>query len=488
MTEAARATGDPSFDRYARMVCRALGVATGDRHARSSTGRQLSSPARAACPRTCSATARARSRTRSASTSSPTRRPLIVARRPRGRPAARQPRDRRPRRDLLRRLADHRPHRRHRRARCARSATSLRTGPTSRSRCSRTSPRPARPSSPSAACATWPPRGAGGDDLSHRSRVLLALSEGLSATRTMTDVAQAVERIAVEQLGCLHAGIWLRGADGSRGPATTRHRRSSPSSLHRRRPGLRAAQRARCRYDDTNPLGGAAVHGRAEYFSDRGSQNAIYPHLDTRKQVGEARSFQPLITPRRGPRHARAGVGATRTRSPSRTGSRSRRWRRTPPRPCSARGCSRSGWTPWSPSRARCCRTCPTPECLELAARYRPAASRDQVGGDWYDAVVMPSGATSLMVGDVVGHDIAAAAVMGQLRTMLRTIAWTRRRRPGRARAAGSTGPCSDLASTRWPASSTPGSRPTASPAAAARCAGPTPATRRRSLVTATAR
>ena len=36
-----------------------------------------------------------------------------------------------------------------------------------------------------------------------------------------------------------------------------------------------------------------------------------------------------------------------------------------------------------------------------------------------------PSGATSLMVGDVVGHDIAAAAVMGQLRTMLRTIAWS---------------------------------------------------------------
>ncbi|MFC6344856.1 PP2C family protein-serine/threonine phosphatase, partial [Nocardioides hankookensis] len=49
----------------------------------------------------------------------------------------------------------------------------------------------------------------------------------------------------------------------------------------------------------------------------------------------------------------------------------------------------------------------------------------DQVGGDWYDVVVSQSGATSLMVGDVVGHDIAAAAVMGQLRTMLRTIAWS---------------------------------------------------------------
>ena len=46
------------------------------------------------------------------------------------------------------------------------------------------------------------------------------------------------------------------------------------------------------------------------------------------------------------------------------------------------------------------------------------------MGGDWYDAVVMRSGETSLMIGDVVGHDMGAAAVMGQLRTMLRTIAW----------------------------------------------------------------
>ena len=68
--------------------------------------------------------------------------------------------------------------------------------------------------------------------------------------------------------------------------------------------------------------------------------------------------------------------------------------------------------------------TLPETGCLELAARYRPAASRDQVGGDWYDAVAMPSGATGLMIGDVVGHDIAAAAVMGQVRTMLRSIAW----------------------------------------------------------------
>ncbi len=59
---------------------------------------------------------------------------------------------------------------------------------------------------------------------------------------------------------------------------------------------------------------------------------------------------------------------------------------------------------------------------LELAARYRPAG-RDQVGGDWYDAFQLESGQVALAVGDVVGHDITAAAAMGQLRATLRTLA-----------------------------------------------------------------
>lgn len=67
--------------------------------------------------------------------------------------------------------------------------------------------------------------------------------------------------------------------------------------------------------------------------------------------------------------------------------------------------------------------TLPQPEHLQLAARYRTAADGDQVGGDWYDAVVRPGESTTVMIGDVVGHDITAAAAMGQLRTMLRMLA-----------------------------------------------------------------
>ena len=60
---------------------------------------------------------------------------------------------------------------------------------------------------------------------------------------------------------------------------------------------------------------------------------------------------------------------------------------------------------------------------LEIAVRYRPAAREAQVGGDWYDAFVTAPGETTLVVGDVTGHDWTAAAVAGQLRSMLRGIA-----------------------------------------------------------------
>ncbi|MFG1602701.1 GAF domain-containing SpoIIE family protein phosphatase [Actinoplanes sp. NPDC049265] len=56
----------------------------------------------------------------------------------------------------------------------------------------------------------------------------------------------------------------------------------------------------------------------------------------------------------------------------------------------------------------------------ELAALYQPAARGEQVGGDWYDAIRLDHTHLTLVVGDVTGHDIAAAARMGQLRSMLR--------------------------------------------------------------------
>ncbi|WP_418275610.1 SpoIIE family protein phosphatase [Isoptericola jiangsuensis] len=62
---------------------------------------------------------------------------------------------------------------------------------------------------------------------------------------------------------------------------------------------------------------------------------------------------------------------------------------------------------------------------LDIATTYAPAARTDQVGGDWYDAVVRDDGNVVLMIGDVTGHDVSAAAQMGQLRSMLRALAWS---------------------------------------------------------------
>jgi serine phosphatase RsbU (regulator of sigma subunit) len=257
-------------------------------------------------------------------------------------------------------------------------------------------------------------------DLSHRSNVLLALSDGLAPTRTLADVAAAVDRIAVELLGCLAVGIWVRTSVDGDGGAVREHLAyvDHPASTWDS-----ARVNRRLALDDSNPLGGTIVAGRGQHFPDRAGQNARYPRVDISRQVGEARSFVPLI--------GRDDViGALALIWPG---------RRVLSDEDQVTVEALASYAGQALQRALLLQDrldalvtlqkalmphLPQPNTLELAARYFPAATQDQVGGDWYDAVVMPSGATSLMVGDVVGHDIEAAAVMGQLRNMLRAIAW----------------------------------------------------------------
>jgi PAS domain S-box-containing protein len=61
---------------------------------------------------------------------------------------------------------------------------------------------------------------------------------------------------------------------------------------------------------------------------------------------------------------------------------------------------------------------------VEVQARYLPAVADLEVGGDWYDAFPLPGGDLAVGVGDVVGHDLSAATAMGQLRSMLRALAF----------------------------------------------------------------
>ncbi|MFJ9040006.1 SpoIIE family protein phosphatase [Streptomyces sp. NPDC102406] len=63
------------------------------------------------------------------------------------------------------------------------------------------------------------------------------------------------------------------------------------------------------------------------------------------------------------------------------------------------------------------------PDDLRIAATYQPGGTETAVGGDWYDVITLGGGRTALVIGDVMGRGVRAAAVMGQLRTAVRAYA-----------------------------------------------------------------
>jgi hypothetical protein len=67
--------------------------------------------------------------------------------------------------------------------------------------------------------------------------------------------------------------------------------------------------------------------------------------------------------------------------------------------------------------------TLPDSPGVRLGAYYRPAETRYGIGGDWYDAVLLPDGRMTLVVGDVAGHGLEAAITMGQMRSAARALA-----------------------------------------------------------------
>jgi PAS domain S-box-containing protein len=70
---------------------------------------------------------------------------------------------------------------------------------------------------------------------------------------------------------------------------------------------------------------------------------------------------------------------------------------------------------------------------LDIAVRYESATDGTSVGGDWYDVIAFGDGEVAVVVGDVVGHDIAASTAMGQLRSVLRAYACEERGSPSAA-------------------------------------------------------
>jgi serine phosphatase RsbU (regulator of sigma subunit) len=251
-----------------------------------------------------------------------------------------------------------------------------------------------------------------------QSQLLLALSEALSNTVTVADIAAAVHRVAVDGLTCNHAGIWL--VDDRAGPEGSLRYVANPEQLW-----PQAERNAILPLGRTNPLGTAILESQPLYYRDRASQDADYPDLVAPPMPGEglARAIVPLPLP-----SDRLGCLALLWPG-ARDFTPDERVLFKALAMYTAHAVERATLLADRAHVATTLQTAmltdlPQPDDLELVARYRPAAARDEVGGDWYDAVLLPSGATALMIGDVVGHDIEAAAIMGQLRSMLRAFAW----------------------------------------------------------------
>jgi serine phosphatase RsbU (regulator of sigma subunit) len=68
-------------------------------------------------------------------------------------------------------------------------------------------------------------------------------------------------------------------------------------------------------------------------------------------------------------------------------------------------------------------RQIPRIQGMDLATAYLPVTDRVDVGGDWYDAFQLTDGRLVLAVGDVTGHDLRAASIMGQVRSAVRAYA-----------------------------------------------------------------
>ncbi|TVT22073.1 SpoIIE family protein phosphatase [Amycolatopsis acidiphila] len=65
----------------------------------------------------------------------------------------------------------------------------------------------------------------------------------------------------------------------------------------------------------------------------------------------------------------------------------------------------------------------PAIDGMRIVSRYQPASTGSKVGGDWFDVIELGQGRTAFVIGDVVGHGVTAAAIMGQVRTAIRSCA-----------------------------------------------------------------
>ncbi|MDR7383132.1 SpoIIE family protein phosphatase [Promicromonospora iranensis] len=248
-----------------------------------------------------------------------------------------------------------------------------------------------------------------------RSRFLLSLSEAFANANTMDQVEEVIVEVGTAGIGARYCAFAVTDADG-RGITYRSLVHAEPQFPQR----LRQAK-----LDDQRPLAEAARTGRPLFFRTGEELFSAFPEVRDLCDPGVgARAFLPVVTA--GAVVAVIVLAWERDRGPDKdsyalqtglahyTGHALERARLLEERRESAK----------TLQRAMLSRLPEVPH-LDMAATYSPATRSDQIGGDWYDAVAVDDDATMFMIGDVTGHDMRAAAKMGQLRSLLRAFAWS---------------------------------------------------------------
>ncbi|MEZ0163335.1 PP2C family protein-serine/threonine phosphatase [Kineococcus sp. LSe6-4] len=262
----------------------------------------------------------------------------------------------------------------------------------------------------------------------NRSRLLLSLSRGLSRAETVQDVSDILTDLLRRQLGVDHFGLLLHEVE---------HHRARYVDMSTFPPGTDPAWESFDLRASTAPAARAVAEGTAFFCDDRDAVLATDPHLTSQGawDFPGAVVILPLLSGTPGPHRQTSGALVLVWPAPRDTADQADRALWLSLADYTAQTLARVQYAARLRSSAETLQRSmltrlPEPDSLEVRARYVPAASGERVGGDWYDAVVTPDGATTLVIGDVTGHDMAAAAGMGQVRGLLRAFAYDRDEAP----------------------------------------------------------